>query len=602
MKKFITKAAVMLSLLTVAACSEDALVETPTNDGAIKEICITGKDFQFDGETRSSVTISERGASFTWDEDDVIGIFPNEGDQVSFAMNNGAGTQTATFSGGGWALKSSAKYAAYYPHVYENRDMTAIPISYLGQTQNGNDNTDHIGAYDFMAAGVSTPENGAVAFDMQHLGCLVQLTINVKEPSKLVRVTLNSEEADFTQSGIIDLSADAPAIIAEWKSKILDIYLTGLATTEPNEKVTIYFMMSPVDLTDKSLKAVILKDNSYFQEVEFTGKKFEAGKAYRLTANMASEEESPVIINVETAGTFESTIYNEYYSDCYNLTSLKVTGNLNGSDIRFLRKMAGRKEDGTATSGKLAHLDLTEANIVSGGDYYYMPKSGTKYYTENNVAGDYMFYFCNLETIKFPLTVTKLGDRVCSHSPTSVGNENIETTDHIGTFTSIIIPTGVTSIGKYAFAWNQNLASIEIPNTVTNIGDGYPAFYRCDALVSINIPDCVESCPNFTACFGVKYIRLSENPKFTYIGSAFIGCKSLTSLTIPANIQTISSYAFGNEGNPSALKEIHFKSTNPPSLHENSFLPKSCKIYVPSGSYSKYNNTTPYKNYTIIEE
>lgn len=26
------------------------------------------------------------------------------------------------------------------------------------------------------------------------------------------------------------------------------------------------------------------------------------------------------------------------------------------------------------------------------------------------------------------------------------------------------------------------------------------------------------------------------------------------------------------------------------------------KIYVPSGSYSKYNNTTPYKNYTIIEE
>ena len=27
-----------------------------------------------------------------------------------------------------------------------------------------------------------------------------------------------------------------------------------------------------------------------------------------------------------------------------------------------------------------------------------------------------------------------------------------------------------------------------------------------------------------------------------------------------------------------------------------------CKIYVPSGSYSKYNSTSPYKNYTIVEE
>lgn len=605
MKTFITIVSALFVLAAMTACSEDAIVEfnpNLSNSEFLQEIKITGKDFKFYGETRSSVSISESGASFLWDEDDVIGIFPNEGDQVSFAMDNGAGTQTATFSGGGWALKSSATYAAYYPHVYENRDMTKIPISYLGQTQNGNNNTDHIGAFDFMAAAVSTPSNGSVAFDMQHLGCLVQLTINVKEPSKLIRVTLNSEESDFIQSGIIDLSADIPVIIAEWKSKTLDICLEGLATTEPNEEVTIYFMMPPVDLTNKSLKAVILKDNSYYQEIELTGKKFEAGKAYRLTANMASEEEDPSVINVQTAGTFETLIRSEYGSSgMFKLSSLKVTGNINGSDIRILRKMAGRKEDGTATSGKLVHLDLTEANIVSGGDYYYMPKSGTKYYTENNVAGDYMFYFCNLKTIKFPSTITKIGNSVCSHLPQPDGNENV-TEDHIGTFTSIIIPTGITTIGTYAFSWNQNLASIEIPTTVKDIGDGYPVFYRCDALTSINIPNSVESCPNFLACFGLKYIRLSENSKFTYIGRAFVGCKSLTSLTIPANIETIASEAFGNEYDPSALKELHFKGAIPPSLHQKSGLPSGCKIYVPTDSYDVYKNTDPYKNYTIIAE
>ena len=590
------------SLAALVACTEMEISnesQDSINNGLLQELSITGKDFQFDDATRSTVTIGENGASFTWDEDDVIGIFPDKGDQVSFAMEEGAGTQTATFSGGGWALKSSAKYAAYYPHVYENRDRTAIPVSYLGQTQNGNGNTDHIGAYDFMAAGISTPENGAVAFDMQHLGALVQLTVNVTEPSTLTRVTLESE-GNFIETGTIDLSADTPLIQKKYESNSFTISLLNITTTDVNEEVVIYFMIAPIDLSNKPLRAIIVKNNSYYQEITLEGKNFEAGKAYRLAANMASEEENPTVIDVATPGTFESTIYNEYYSNCYKLTSLKVTGNLNGSDIRFLRKMAGRKEDGTETSGKLTYLDLSEANIVSGGDYYYMPQSGTKYYTENNVAGDYMFYFCNLETIKFPLTVNKLGKQVCSHLPNSIGNENIEGTDHIGTFTSIIIPEGVTAIGDMAFAWNQNLASIELPSTVTKTGEA--SFYRCDALMSIYIPDSVEQCPSFTACFGLKYIRLSENPKFTYIGSAFRGCRSLTSLTIPANIQTISSYAFGNEADPSALKEIHFKSSTPPSLHENSFLPKSCKIYVPRGSYSKYNNTTPYKNYTIIEE
>ncbi|MBO7192180.1 MAG: leucine-rich repeat protein [Bacteroidales bacterium] len=588
-------------LAAMVACTQLEKTEesqNSANDGFLQELSVTGKDFNLDIDTRSSVTIGENGASFVWNEDDVIGIFPDKGDQVSFAMEEGAGTQTATFSGGGWALKSSAKYAAYYPHVYENRDLTAIPVSYLGQTQNGNANADHIGEYDFMAAAVSTPSNGAVAFDMHHLGALVQLSVTVAEPSKLIHVTFHSD-ADFIEYGTIDLSANTPVINAKELSKSFRISLSNLTTTEPNEEVLIYFMMAPVDLTDKSLKAIIEKDNHYFQEIELTGKKFEAGKAYRLAANMVSEEESPAIISDVTAGNLESLIMAEY-PEPYKLSALKVIGNLNGTDIRFLRKMAGRKEDGTETSGKLTYLDLTDANIVSGGNYYYKPKSGTEYTTENNVAGDYMFYFCNLETIKLPSTVTKLGQQVCSHLPNSIGNENIEGTDHIGTFTSIIIPEGVTAIGDMAFAWNQNLASIELPNTVTKTGEA--SFYRCDALTSIYIPDSVEQCPSFTACFGLKYIRLSENSKFTYIGSAFRGCRSLTSLTIPSNIQTISSYAFGNENDPSALKELHFISATPPSLHENSYLPKNCKIYVPKGSYNSYKSKSPYNNYTIVEE
>ena len=254
------KLACLFVFSALVACSEDAIVENIDGNGILQRVSITGKDFQFDDATRSSVSITENGASFLWDEDDVIGIFPNEGDQVSFAMSQGAGTQTATFSGGGWALKSSATYAAYYPHVYENRDMTKIPVSYVGQTQNGNNNTDHIGAYDFMAASVATPSNGAVAFDMQHLGCLVQLKIDLLEETGIGNVSIkygSSYNAMFTTTGHIDLTSATPQINTSGdKSPSIDIKLNNLRV-KADETAVVYFMMAPVDMTGKTIDIVV---------------------------------------------------------------------------------------------------------------------------------------------------------------------------------------------------------------------------------------------------------------------------------------------------------------------------------------------------------
>ena len=113
--------------------------------------------------------------------------------------------------------------------------------------------------------------------------------------------------------------------------------------------------------------------------------------------------------------------------------------------------------------------------------------------------------------------------------------------------TTLIIPEKldgkkVTSIGEEAF-WYTSLTSIDIPASVTSIGDR--AFFACTSLTSIDIPASVTSIGEgtFLMCRLLESIELP--PSVTSIGdSAFSSCYSLTSIELPSSVTSIGFKAF----------------------------------------------------------
>ena len=127
--------------------------------------------------------------------------------------------------------------------------------------------------------------------------------------------------------------------------------------------------------------------------------------------------------------------------------------------------------------------------------------------------------------------------------------ENSIVKGYSGTLTDVVIPSyykgyNVTSIGSSAFYNCNGLTSITIPDSVTSIG--YEAFHGCTGLTSVTILNSVTSIGDsaFLGCSGLTSITIPDS--VTSIGSsAFSGCYRLTSVTIGNSVTSIGYSAFG---------------------------------------------------------
>lgn len=334
----------ILSLLSACSGSENDIIELPgTSEYSVTSegIICTVKPFELQDEqvcTRSSLTKGSSGMVFAWQVGDKITVFSDASNRGDFTLVSQTG-QNATFDGGGFHLVAGATYYTISKSITACKDAddkdwhnapeafnvdaaTNIRVTYEGQRISSNENTDHMGTYDYNAAvGVSDVENH-VHFDYNHLGVTLRVKIQslpVGKKFKSIQMYDASEDAFREMTRYVNIlqtpiALKEPVITSE--SQRLTVAL-GVKVGEveqgmevpSNGILDLFISAPPVDLTGKTIAFRLtpvdgqkITDNGeekdlkpYFSLID--GKNFVAGKAYQL--KMTAEQCTQYKVNVK---------------------------------------------------------------------------------------------------------------------------------------------------------------------------------------------------------------------------------------------------------------------------------------------------------------
>lgn len=299
------------------------------------------------------------------------------------------------------------------------------------------------------------------------------------------------------------------------------------------------------------------------------------------------------------------------YTDQVSLKSLKVTGYINGTDLAFVKGMMKNKS--------LVHVDLSDANIVSGGGvkdnevsygfYFQEQKQGT--YLSLPVNAERINYFYKNGPSGFDEPGNNVIDTLVLGGPSYKRFTLYRQYHFLANY--LYLREGVDTLATYSAI---SVKKIHLPSTVRYLPRN--AFMKREEIygettdeIDINLTDAIEGIAR--TAFRDLYlkgdtIRLPSGMKVWYT-SSFLIRKEGTVIHIPAGLTVIDNESdrYGNREQIESNKHIHFfmESAVPPEFimrYSGGRELSGCVVHVPQGSKSNYEKAEYWKYATIIEE
>lgn len=144
----------------------------------------------------------------------------------------------------------------------------------------------------------------------------------------------------------------------------------------------------------------------------------------------------------------------------------------------------------------------------------------------------------------------------------NVGSNQAPWKDSRDKIKSIVVEEGITALGRYMFYKCEVAESVNLPSTLTAIGDTkfleYGTFVDCKALTNVTLPSKLQTIGHaaFKGCTSLKSIKIPDS--VTTIGtSAFEDCKALSTVTFGTGVKVTGNMAFRNSG----VSKVKFSSS-----------------------------------------
>ncbi len=257
-------------------------------------------------------------------------------------------------------------------------------------------------------------------------------------------------------------------------------------------------------------------------------------------------------VTVTEPGTLAALLDSDNF---YNYETLKVNGSVNAADIRTIREMAGVDADGNRTHGQLSKLDLGQATIVAGPDYYITDKGKNLTITTDNTLPDKLFYGSKMEEIVFP-------------------------------------EAGVSSVGTGVWAYCNKLHTVKLTATA-------------DADFAVDGPLVYDKAKTrLIAAVPLTRDDITVPKGVTAIGDyAFAGCTMTRAITLGDDVKSVGKEAFGYCW---SLEQLKVRAKDVPQLTGTGVFAgastESCKLAVRAGMKTRYSSLAQWKDFANIVE
>lgn len=301
------------------------------------------------------------------------------------------------------------------------------------------------------------------------------------------------------------------------------------------------------------------------------------------------------------------------FKDQASVQNLTVTGYINGTDVKFIKELINNRQ--------LSHLDLSDANIVAGGDAYYIDKWKNDYkIMRDNVIGLYMFcgklrYLSLPKSITYIQTSRDTDDSFCDPIDTLIIGGNLKEIRYLDLYKAnkyLEIREGVSSFYDYQQSHSKKYRikarNVHLPSTIKELGK--ETFNTDTVKVNVeNIDYFGYRCINddyFPGVLDIDTLTFSQDLSIWNVNAFRV--KDGTTIFLNNKLKEINfniDYGSSSEWYGGALSAknliIHAPSRTPIKIDSEDLL-TTATVYVPKGCVEAYKNQLPWSNATILEE